>query len=118
MTTKTGFEAWADERDRTHGGKLRSADGGFDYPLGRLLLECWNAAKAHSAGQQVGGEARDAERYRWLRSRPLDDDEIYIAVDSPKHMGRWGLGGDDPDGCDAAIDAAIRAAMAEKGAGS
>lgn len=48
----------------------------------------------------------DAERYRWLRARPLDDDEIFIAVDSTKHPTRWGLGGDDPDGCDAAIDAA------------
>lgn len=48
----------------------------------------------------------DADRYRWLRARPLDDDEIYIAVDSVNVMGRWGLGGDDPDLCDAAIDAA------------
>ena len=48
----------------------------------------------------------DAERYRWLRARPLDDDEIFIAVDSAKHPTRWGLGGSDPDGCDAAIDAA------------
>lgn len=55
----------------------------------------------------------DAERYRWLRSRPLDDDEIFIAVDSVNHPGRWGLGGSDPDGCDAAIDAA-RAALQEQ----
>lgn len=48
---------------------------------------------------------KDAERYRWLRARPLDDDEIYIAVDSAKYPNRWGLGGDDPNGCDAAIDA-------------
>jgi len=51
----------------------------------------------------------DAKRYRWLRARPLDDDEIFISVDSDKHPNRWGLGGSDPDGCDAAIDAAMAA---------
>ena len=51
----------------------------------------------------------DADRYRWLRSQPLDDPEIWIAVDSVSVPGRWALGGDDPDGCDAAIDAARKA---------
>jgi hypothetical protein len=55
---------------------------------------------------------KDAERYRWLRARPLDDDEIYIAVDSARHASRWALGGSDPDGCDAAIDAAMAAPTA------
>ncbi|UYK67800.1 hypothetical protein NG831_06450 [Xanthomonas sacchari] len=72
----------------------------FNYSLaeeaGRL------AALLHDA-------QRDAERYRWLRARPLDDDgEIYIAAPH-NHQSRWGLGGDDPDGCDAEIDTAMAA---------
>lgn len=56
---------------------------------------------------------QDAERYRWLRARPLhDDEEIYIGVDSSKHLGRWALGGSDPITCDTAIDAAMAAVPA------
>jgi len=44
MTSREAFEAWADARDATHGGRLRNAANDFDYPLGRLLDECWQAA--------------------------------------------------------------------------
>jgi len=57
--------------------------------------------------ESIESLARDAARYRWLRSQPLDDPEIWIAVDSAKVPSRWALGGDDPNGCDAAIDAAM-----------
>lgn len=57
-------------------------------------------------------DKQDAKRYQWLRSQPLDDPEIWIAVDSAKIPSRWALGGDDPDGCDAAIDAAMGAKIA------
>lgn len=48
MTSREAFEAWADTRDATHAGKLRSEAAGFDYPLGRLLDECWQAAIQHA----------------------------------------------------------------------
>ena len=46
--SREAFEAWADARDATHAGKLRSEDRGFDYPLGRVLDECWQAAIQHA----------------------------------------------------------------------
>ena len=64
-------------------------------------------AAIDSLRAQVAALEQDAKRYRWLRSRELDDPEIWIAVDSVNCPSRWGLGGDDPDGCDAAIDAAM-----------
>ena len=64
--------------------------------------------------QELEALRKDAERYRWLRARPLDDDEIFISVDSDKFPNRWGLGGTDPGGCDAAIDAAMAAEAKEK----
>ena len=48
MTSREAFEAWADARDATHAGKLRSEIAGFDYPLGRVLDECWQAAIQHA----------------------------------------------------------------------
>jgi hypothetical protein len=40
------FEQWIDSRPGT---SLRSGfDGSLDYPLGRLLRECWRAASAHT----------------------------------------------------------------------
>jgi len=48
MTSRKAFEAWADARDATHAGKLRIEDRGFDYPLGRVLDECWQAAIQHA----------------------------------------------------------------------
>jgi len=48
MTSREAFEAWADARDATHAGKLRIEDRGFDYPLGRVLDECWQAAIQHA----------------------------------------------------------------------
>lgn len=54
---------------------------------------------------------KDAERYRWLRGRPLDgSDPFWIQVSDDDEFGvcRWGLGGDDPDGCDQSIDAAMK----------
>jgi len=48
MTSREAFEAWADARDATHGGRLRNAANDFDYPLGRLLDECWQAAIQHA----------------------------------------------------------------------
>ena len=44
MSPREAFEAWADARDATHAGQLRSGAAGFNYPLGRLLDECWQAA--------------------------------------------------------------------------
>jgi hypothetical protein len=74
-------------------------------PIPRVIQ---SAATQHDAApdHELAKLREDAARYRWLRSRPLDEDEIYIAVDSDNHPNRWGLGGDDPKGCDAAIDAA------------
>lgn len=46
--SREAFEAWADARDATHAGKLRIEDRGFDYPLGRVLDECWQAAIQHA----------------------------------------------------------------------
>lgn len=65
--------------------------------------------QALSFHPRFDAEMKDAERYRWLRSRPLDDDDgdgIHISAGDAV-PGRWALGGDDPDGCDAAIDAAM-----------
>lgn len=73
---------------------------------------------AHIEAQAVRLEAaeRDAERYRWLRARPLSgDDAIWIGCDDVRIKGRWGLGGvanrfdpnSGPDACDREIDAAI-----------
>ena len=69
-----------------------------------------NADEVVALREEVAGLREDAQRYRWLRSQELDDPEIWIAVDSAKIPGRWALGGDDPRGCDAAIDAARKAA--------
>lgn len=94
------------------------ADGYGPQNLMRRLEEGIPSEYGYTAGafaelkRERDETVADAARYRWLRARPLDDDEIYIAVDSHKHVGRWGLGGDDPAGCDAAIDAAIRTTKA------
>ena len=53
MNSREAFEAWADARDATHGGKLRNAANDFDYPLGRLLDECWQAAIQHASDVAV-----------------------------------------------------------------
>lgn len=90
-----------------------------DDAMGEILylrLQLAQAMKERSRAIAVGDDLEqeverlrlDAARYRWLRSQTLDDPEIWIAVDSAKHPSRWGLGGDDPDGCDAAIDAAMK----------
>lgn len=54
---------------------------------------------------------RNAQRYEWLRARPLaneDEDWIQLARDSSIAPDRWALGAGDPEGCDAAIDLAMR----------
>lgn len=54
---------------------------------------------------------RNASRYEWLRARPLtNEDEVWIhlARNSSLAPDRWALGADDPEGCDAAIDLAMR----------
>lgn len=62
--------------------------------------------------EQLRRMAADAARYRWLRARPLDCDEIYVAVDSDKYPNRWGLHAAE---LDAAIDAARSAQGGEHG---
>lgn len=75
----------------------------------RIVRTANSRAKlCNEAADEIERLRLDAARYRWLRSQSLDDPEIWIAVDSAKHPSRWGLGGDDPDGCDAAIDAAMK----------
>ena len=59
--SREAFEAWADARDATHAGKLRIEDRGFDYPLGRVLDECWQAAIQHA--RDVAVKACDADLY-------------------------------------------------------
>lgn len=54
---------------------------------------------------------KNAQRYEWLRARPLtNEDEVWIhlARNSGLAPDRWALGADDPEGCDAAIDLAMR----------
>lgn len=75
--------------------------------LRTMAAEC-GVIDCNEAADEIERLRLDAARYRWLRSQTLDDPEIWIAVDSAKHPSRWGLGGDDPDGCDAAIDAAMK----------
>ncbi len=69
---------------------------------------------------QAGDDARDAERYRWLLSRPMavDAEAFYIAVTNgaPESIRRrrWALGGDMPKHeADAILDAAIAAAKGQ-----
>lgn len=60
--------------------------------------------------------AANARRYEWLRARPLNnEDEVWIqlARDNSVCPDRWALGGNDPEGCDAAIDRAMRLAPIE-----
>ena len=62
MTSREAFEAWADTRDATHAGKLRSEAAGFDYPLGRVLDECWQAAIQHASDVATAKCAEISER--------------------------------------------------------
>jgi len=62
MTSREAFEAWADARDATHGGRLRNAANDFDYPLGRLLDECWQAAIQHASDVATAKCAEISER--------------------------------------------------------
>lgn len=62
MTSREAFEAWADARDATHGGRLRNAANDFDYPLGRLLDECWQAAIQHARDVATAKCAEISER--------------------------------------------------------
>ena len=69
-----------------------------------VCVPCHTALSiADEAAEKIEALRDDAERYRWLRARPLDCDEIYVAVDSDKYPNRWGL---RMAACDAAIDAA------------
>ena len=45
---------------------------------------------------QLADAQKDAERYRWLRNRPEDQD-IFIGVDSHKYPSRWSLLGEYAD---------------------
>jgi hypothetical protein len=59
---------------------------------------------------EVEALRKDAERYQWLRSRPMStDEEIYIGVDSSKYTTKWALSGEEAD---LAIDAAIKGEQA------
>lgn len=54
---------------------------------------------------------QNARRYEWLRARPLtNEDEVWIqlAKNSSVAPDRWALGAGDPEGCDVAIDLAMR----------
>ena len=74
----------------------------------------WREDKARLDAEVVALR-KDAERYRWLVSRPLDgDDEFYISAQDSKTAnadGWWALGGDmDKSQADAYIDAAMKGA--------
>lgn len=43
---REAFEAWARS---VHGGLESGFDGSFDYPLGRILFEAWQAATERAA---------------------------------------------------------------------
>lgn len=61
--------------------------------------------------------AANAKRYEWLRARPLNNEDeawIQLAKDNSVCPDRWALGGNDPEGCDAAIDRAMRLAPIEE----
>lgn len=76
------------------------------------------AAGVHTLTRAAGAEdARDAERYRWLKSggyEHADDDQPYIVQSKMDGWGKWAVLTLEDDECDAAIDAAI-ASQAQEG---
>ena len=54
---REAFEAWAASK-----GYESRTDDGFDYPLGRVLWEAWQAARATPAQAGDAGEPSDGER--------------------------------------------------------
>lgn len=71
------------------------------------LRESANFRAVQSLRADCEALRKDAERYRWLRSRSLEGEDAFWIAAAHGHPTRWAMGGDDPEGCDAAIDAAM-----------
>ena len=85
--------------------------GGYCTAEDQLMDEA--AAELRRLLAERDALAADAERYRWLVSRPCDgDDDFYISAEGSKQAnsdGWWALGGDmSKNDADAYIDAAMK----------
>ncbi|WP_017773801.1 hypothetical protein [Paraburkholderia kururiensis] len=135
---REAFEAWVDSR---HGVTLRSGvDGSLDYPLGRLLGECWQTATAQQQATITRLEAElqalihdndryresltaeatariaaedDAERYRWVRERAWYFDAATYAFELQEPWEHSDESPLDIDDIERALDAARQSAPTE-----
>lgn len=96
-----------DPRLHTHSGRIE--DGGYiSNGVTAKAFAAWKAARCAPAAPQPQADARDADRYRWLRSQPLESDVFCITI---WRKGSDGFGDDlRLEKLDDAIDAAIAAA--------
>lgn len=72
------FEAWADDRP---GKSLRhSLDGTFDYPLGKIVFEVWQAATAQATAIERERCAKVCE------DEKLTEDDLQCETDQAYQM--------------------------------
>lgn len=111
------------QRTRAAGAESRVYWKGEQITTTERLIEVIHSecSAAWGAGSATGAEdARDAERYRWLKSggyEHADDDQPYIVQSKMDGWGKWAVLTLEDDECDAAIDAAI-ASQAKEGEGN
>lgn len=90
------FEAWADSRK---GASLRhSLDGGFDYPLGRLLREAFEAGAALSKPStewthEVNQELERQYLKGFQAGKAFEREQCALVCEN--YRATWSVGGDE-----------------------